>query len=108
MSMLRRDQIESLELLSKFVAETPKGDLQALIDQYSNLNIDGPTFAEYLVGLDNEMTLSSASSPFITFNDIKIYLKVKGSFWESFSDSPPERAKISYNKNPADCGVSFL
>lgn len=39
---------KSLELLDKFIAETPPAELTRLIAQYENLDIKGPTFDEYL------------------------------------------------------------
>lgn len=42
---------KSLELLDKFIAETPPAELADLIATYEKLDIKGPTFDEYLNSL---------------------------------------------------------
>lgn len=44
-----------MELLNQFISKTPTDELAKLISKYENLDIEGPTFDEYLDILQNEL-----------------------------------------------------
>ena len=46
---------KSLALLDEFIAETSASDLSNLVKKYKKLNIKGPTFSEYLDGLQSAL-----------------------------------------------------
>ena len=45
---MQQHHIKSLELLDKFISETPENELKDLIKYFENLDIPGITFEEYM------------------------------------------------------------
>ena len=101
-SMLRPEQIKSLEILSKFVADTPKDELQALIQEFEELSIEGPTFDQYLNSIDEEIALTHPCFE-------NIYDVFTG--WDDdllLSISPPNQIMITNKKDPEKFSGSFF
>lgn len=46
--VMSQKQLKSLEILKKFVAETPVNQVQALVEKYAKLEVTSPTMAQYL------------------------------------------------------------
>lgn len=44
---MSQKQLKSLEILKKFVAETPVNEVQALVEKYAQLEVTSPTMAQY-------------------------------------------------------------
>lgn len=95
--MLTQKQLKSLEILKKFVAETPENEVQALVEKYAQLEVDSPTMAQYLHILNNCDFIGHAVH----------HARYKGCVLKL--GQPPEKKKIVLHYNdPAFCGVLFF
>jgi hypothetical protein len=93
--MLSQKQLKSLEILKKFVAETPVNEVQALVAKYAQLEVASPTMPQYLHILNNCDFIGHA-----VHNQRYSVLKL---------GQPPEKKKIVFHYNdPAFCGVLFF
>ena len=100
--MLSSIQKKSLELIKQYVKDTPQHEVQTLINKYANLNIEGPTFAEYLSELSNSNFINYSANSTNTANSTNIDRPV------CFT-APPDKIKItSIIADPTFCGVSFF
>ena len=95
--MLSQKQLKSLEILKKFVAETPVNQVQALVEKYAQLEVTSPTMAKYLHILNNCDFIGHAIHE----------QRYKGCVLKL--GHPPEKKKIVFHYNdPAFCGVIFF
>jgi hypothetical protein len=101
---MRQEQINSLEILSKFINDTSKEDLNALIKQYSN--IGGPTYEEYLNDLQESCFVYHLQEDGLKFFRTHRY-KLNCESTLLPQNNPPEKINIEIN-NPTFSGVSFL
>lgn len=108
--MLNQQHIKSLELLSKFIADTPKEQLDIFIKKYEDMGIEGPTFSQYKEGLEDSFCGNNllAHGKRIAITPVNYGNSITGCLEQRKSLPPPQRKKIS-NSNPTEyVGFPFL
>lgn len=55
--------LKSLELLDKYLAETPSEEIQAKIEEYDKMEIEGPTLEEYLNSFNQAFEFITDETP---------------------------------------------
>lgn len=104
--MLNEQHNKSLDLLRKFVGNNTKEQLDIFIKKYEDMEIGGPTYAEYLEGLEESFcayNLIAHGRPTITT------INCEAEEISSFMSQPPPPKKIINNSNPAEyAGFLFL
>ncbi|MDB5153046.1 MAG: hypothetical protein JWR54_1797 [Mucilaginibacter sp.] len=97
---------KSLSLLDEFLAETSSADLSNLIDKYKKLDIQGPTFSEYLVDLQNSFESVDWYSEInkltmVDLSDCHVYQLKDGDNY--YVPPPPDDKK--YTQNNKDSSI---
>jgi len=107
LAFMEKDNIykRSLELANKFISEITQDELTELISKYEKMDIQGPTFDEYLDILQNELARIDWHSCYeeslsINQSDLKKY------FIEYYDDYyPPPRSKRTPITNKKDSAI---
>ncbi len=106
----------SLELIDQFLEETSAEELSELIGQYDSLNIEGPTFDQYLSEFHDQFADISAdtsisddgSSTCIEIVDMEEFLYDIEVEMNNYFPPPPKHNNKSYKKDSATTAESFF
>lgn len=102
---------KSLQLIDQFIAEISPVELESLLKKYDEMNIQGPSFDEYLVSLDESFESfcwNQEATNHTIIDECEVIGVYKVTDCDNYYIPPPENLKYTPKKDSALISESFF